>query len=56
MQHYTSEVRALRQWGHRLEEFRSEGYGNMQIVTQHKKTQRLEAASDPRGEGLAEVK
>jgi gamma-glutamyltranspeptidase/glutathione hydrolase len=51
-----SEVRALRQWGHRLEELRSEGYGNMQIVTQYKKTHRLEAASDPRGEGLAEVK
>jgi gamma-glutamyltranspeptidase/glutathione hydrolase len=51
-----SEVRALRQWGHTLEEFRSEGYGNMQIVTQYKKTHRLEAASDPRGEGLAEVK
>ena len=51
-----SEVRALRQWGHTLEEFRSEGYGNMQIVTQYKKTHRLEAASDPRGEGVAEVK
>jgi len=51
-----NETRTLRQWGHRLEEFRSEGYGNMQIVTQYKKTHRLEAASDPRGEGLAEVK
>ena len=51
-----NEAHALRQWGHRLEEFRSEGYGNMQIVTQHKKTHRLEAASDPRGEGAAEVR
>jgi gamma-glutamyltranspeptidase/glutathione hydrolase len=51
-----TEVRALRKWGHTLEEVRPEGYGNMQIVTQYKKTNRLEAVSDPRGEGLAEVK
>ncbi len=35
---------------------RTEGYGNMQLVAWFKKTGRVEAASDPRGEGAAAVK
>ncbi len=34
---------------------RAEGYGNMQLVAWFKKTGRVEAASDPRGEGQARV-
>ena len=49
------EVRKLQQWGHRLRRL-DHAYGNMQMVVQHKKTARLEAASDPRGEGSAQVK
>jgi gamma-glutamyltranspeptidase/glutathione hydrolase len=50
-----SERRALMQLGYRLEVV-SEGYGNMQAVTWHKKTGRVEAVSDPRGEGSGAVK
>jgi gamma-glutamyltranspeptidase / glutathione hydrolase len=50
-----AEVRRLQQWGHTLRRL-DNGYGNMQIVVWHKKTNRLEAASDPRGEGSAQVK
>ncbi|MHB8728474.1 MAG: gamma-glutamyltransferase [Sulfuricaulis sp.] len=50
-----AERRALEQGGYRLEALRG-GYGNMQIVEWHKKTGRVEAASDPRGEGSALVK
>ena len=46
---------ALRRLGHKLEAV-SSGYGNMQLVMWSKKTGRLEAASDPRGEGGARVK
>lgn len=49
------EARVLQNLGHRLETMRG-GYGNMQVVTWYKKTGRLEAASDPRGEGTAVVK
>lgn len=34
---------------------RAEGYGNMQLVAWFRKTDRVEAASDPRGEGAAHV-
>ena len=41
--------------GHHLTES-SRRYGNMQVVIWDKKKNELSAASDPRGEGLAEVK
>ncbi len=47
-----AEKRALEQRGYRLEAVRG-GYGNMQAVAWYKKSGRVEAASDPRGEGLA---
>jgi len=50
-----AEVRKLQQWGHKLKRLDNK-YGNMQIVVLYKKTGRLEAASDPRGEGRAQVK
>lgn len=43
----------LQRLGHRLEERMP--YGNMQLVAWYKRTQRVLAASDPRGEGLAWV-
>ncbi|BAV32949.1 gamma-glutamyltransferase [Sulfuricaulis limicola] len=49
------EMRALQGFGHRLDAVRG-SYGNMQLVSWYKKTGRLEAASDPRGEGGAQVK
>jgi gamma-glutamyltranspeptidase / glutathione hydrolase len=49
------EARALQGFGHRLDAVRG-SYGNMQLVAWYKKTGRLEAASDPRGEGSAKVK
>lgn len=49
------EARVLRGFGHRLEAVRG-GYGNMQVVAWYKKTGKLGAASDPRGEGTAVVK
>jgi gamma-glutamyltranspeptidase/glutathione hydrolase len=50
-----TERRALKQRGYELEAVRG-GYGNMQLVTRDKKTGRVEAVSDPRGEGLGLVK
>jgi gamma-glutamyltranspeptidase/glutathione hydrolase len=50
-----AEKRALRQRGYRLEVVRG-GYGNMQVVAWNKKRGSVEAASDPRGEGLAQVR
>lgn len=44
------ERRTLEQRGYRLEPVRG-GYGNMQLVMWYKKTGRVEAVSDPRGEG-----
>lgn len=49
------EARALQGFGHKLDAVRG-SYGNMQLVMWHKKTGKLEAASDPRGEGGAKVK
>ncbi|GAB4508746.1 MAG: gamma-glutamyltransferase [Sulfuricaulis sp.] len=49
------EVLKLQGFGHRLEAVRG-SYGNMQVVTWYKKTAKLEAVSDPRGEGQARVK
>ncbi|WP_036300703.1 gamma-glutamyltransferase [Methylomarinum vadi] len=49
------EIAGLKALGHRLKEVRYR-YGNMQAVQYHKKTGRLSAASDPRGEGLALVR
>jgi len=51
----TDEVHALQDFGHRLNAVRG-GYGNMQLVAWYKKAGRLEAASDPRGEGSARIK
>ncbi len=48
------EILALTQRGHALAP-REGTYGNMQLVTWFKKTGRVEAASDPRGEGLGRV-
>jgi len=50
-----AETQTLEQRGYWLEAVRG-GYGNMQVVTWYKKTGRVEAVSDPRGEGLAQVK
>ena len=44
------ERRSLERRGYRLEAVRG-GYGNMQLVAWYKKTGRMEAVSDPRGEG-----
>lgn len=46
---------ALRRMGHRLEAVRG-GYGNMQLVAWRKKAGRMEAASDPRGEGSSRIR
>ena len=48
------EVAQLQALGHQLKGHR-DTYGNMQIVTWFKNERRLEAASDPRGEGVAWV-
>lgn len=47
-------ARALQGYGHRLEAVR--GYGNMQMVAWYRKTGKLEAVPDPRGEGSGVVK
>ena len=46
------EARELAARGHELT-LRAAGYGNMQAIVWYKKTKRVEAASDPRGEGSA---
>ncbi|MDX1488661.1 MAG: gamma-glutamyltransferase [Acidiferrobacterales bacterium] len=48
------ELKHLQALGHRLEERRGT-YGNMQIVVWYKSQNRLEAVSDPRGDGAAWV-
>lgn len=48
------EVRELTKRGHELK-LRESGYGNMQAIVWYKKAKRVEAASDPRGEGQAVV-
>lgn len=45
----------LSKMGHQLKQV-SSPYGDMQAIELHKKTGQLSAASDPRGEGLAEVR
>ncbi|VAX11090.1 Gamma-glutamyltranspeptidase @ Glutathione hydrolase [hydrothermal vent metagenome] len=49
------EVMRLQSMGHRLKQLRQQ-YGNMQIVILDKARHAVSAASDPRGEGLAQVK
>jgi len=48
------EKRALKNLGHELKQ--RYNYGNMQVVQLNKKTGKLSAASDPRGEGFASVR
>lgn len=50
----SEEQTALQQRGHHLSEMR-EGYGNMEVVTWDYTTGSVEAASDPRGEGVGWV-
>ncbi len=49
------ELLGLQGMGHKLQQLRN-SYGNMQIVILDKASHSVSAASDPRGEGLAEVK
>jgi len=49
------EITALEQRGHTLKA-RKRKYGNMQAILWNKKNNTVNAASDPRGNGLAEVK
>ncbi len=49
------EIRELQRFGHRLDVVRGR-YGNLQVVAWNKKAGKLEAVSDPRGEGGAIVK
>ena len=49
------ELIGLQGMGHRVKQLRG-NYGNMQIVILDKARHRVSAASDPRGEGLAQVK
>lgn len=48
------ELNALEQRGHSIKHLNRQ-YGNMQIVTQDKRTGVMSAASDPRGEGSAQI-
>lgn len=50
----TDEQADLQFMGHQLREL-DESYGNMQLVIVNKKTNKVNAASDPRGEGIAVV-
>ncbi len=50
-----AEIAALQQMGHRLQA-RQRPYGNMQAVFWDRKNNRVTAASDPRGNGLALVR
>ncbi len=49
------DIEALKALGHQLKE-KGYRYGNMQALQMHKQTGKLKAASDPRGEGLAETR
>ncbi|VAX01545.1 Gamma-glutamyltranspeptidase @ Glutathione hydrolase [hydrothermal vent metagenome] len=49
-----SEYAALQKLGHTLKKLDS-NYGNMQLVTQNKKTKKVSVASDFRGEGFAKL-
>lgn len=50
-----TQVELLHSMGHELEQL-ERPYGNMQVVIWNKQTNTVSAASDPRGEGQAEVK
>lgn len=50
-----AEIKALQQRGHAIKQM-TRRYGDMQTVIVNKQSGRIEAASDPRGEGLAEVR
>ncbi|MTI62662.1 gamma-glutamyltransferase [Methylophaga sp.] len=50
-----AEIHALQQRGHEIKQL-NRRYGDMQILIVNKQNGQLDAASDPRGEGLAEVK
>jgi gamma-glutamyltranspeptidase/glutathione hydrolase len=50
-----AEIKALQQRGHVIKQM-TRRYGDMQTVIVNKQSGRIEAASDPRGEGLAEVR
>ena len=52
---FSDDVKAELQFmGHQLKELENT-YGNMQVVTWNKLSQKVEAASDPRGEGSSKV-
>lgn len=51
----SDDIAELERRGHRLKP-KPDGFGNMQAVLWDKRNQRVEAASDPRGEGVATVK
>ncbi len=50
-----AEIKALQQRGHAIKQM-TRRYGDMQTVIVNRQSGRIEAASDPRGEGLAEVR
>lgn len=50
-----TEIKALQQRGHAIKQM-TRRYGDMQTVIVNKQSGGIEAASDPRGEGLAEVR
>lgn len=50
-----AEIKALQQRGHAIKQM-TRRYGDMQTVIVNKQSGRIEAASDPRGEGLAEIR
>lgn len=49
------ELKQLQHYGHHIKHLDRQ-YGNMHVVTFDKTTQQLSAASDPRGEGQADIK
>lgn len=51
----TDELTQLKQYGHQIKQLNRQ-YGNMQVVIFNKDTLQLSAASDPRGEGSAQVR
>ena len=50
-----AEIHALQQRGHKIKQL-NRRYGDMQTLIFNKQNGQLEAASDPRGEGLAEIR
>ncbi len=49
-----NKLNALEQRGHEIKQLDRQ-YGNMQVIIWDKKSQRMDAASDPRGEGLSQT-